>query len=78
MLSQLPLSERIRLESEIDLLLNKLGPSQGDPSRIEGLAREIDLGRPLADGRRQSLWATLLRRRALCIRTAAALESPGV
>jgi hypothetical protein len=71
MLSELPRSERKRLESEIELLLNKLGRDQGDPSRIESLAREIDQGIPLADRRQQRLWATLLRRRAICIRTAA-------
>jgi len=70
MLSQLTRSDRRRLEAEIEGLLSRLGSYQRDPSRIERLAKEIDQGRILAGGSQKQLWAALLRRRAMCIRTA--------
>jgi len=70
MLSQLLRSERHRLEWEVEILLQRLGRYQGDPNQIENLAREIDRDLVLADAERQRCWASLLRRRAMCIRTA--------
>jgi hypothetical protein len=71
MLSHLQRSERARLESEIDEFLRRSGADGRDPAGIESLAREFDRG-VNADAGRPKLWAALLRRRAICLRTALA------
>jgi len=64
--------ERTRLETEVDQVLRSLGHANDDAGELDALAKAFEGGlRP--DGvaaQRARLWAALLRRRAMCIRSA--------
>jgi hypothetical protein len=78
MISDLTLMERNRLETEVDALLRPLGAAASqDAAELDALARALDRGlAPQSIPRKRAkLWAALLRRRALCLRTATALTA---
>lgn len=72
MISQLTMIERSRLEAEIDQVLRSLGHSNDNAAELDSLAKAFEGGlRPGGvAAERVRLWAALLRRRAMCIRTA--------
>jgi hypothetical protein len=78
MISDLTLMERSRLEAEVDDLVRHMGEACRDAAELNALALAIDRGlAPHGVARKRArLWAALIRRRALCLRTATVAPRP--